>query len=78
MDWLNNPRTDIEKRIKQLEARAAFLRKFRGLGSIDYENGVAARFYPSMTPKKMREKAGKLLDRTRKELDLKRKQLKNF
>ena len=78
MEWNNNPRIDIERRIKQLEARVKFLLPFRSLGSISYESGIAARFYPSIRPRKQFDKAGRLLKATHKELNLKRKQLKSF
>jgi len=76
--FYDNPRVDIEKRIKQLDMRIAFLLKYRGMGSIDYENGEAVRFYPSLMPKEKRDQAGRLLDICRKESDMKWKQLKSF
>ncbi len=78
MDWNNNPRIDLEKRVKQLEGRISLLRRFTGMGSIDYENGVAVRFYPSLMPKKKVEKARRLIGTCRHELGIKQKQLKSF
>jgi hypothetical protein len=78
MDWDNNPRVDLERRIKQLERRLDFLRRFTGLGSIDYENGVAARFYPSLTPKKKVEQGRRLIKACQAEYSMKWKQLKSF
>lgn len=78
MTLTDNPRVDIEKRIKQLYRRMHFVLVWRGLGSIDYENGVAARFYPSLMPRKKREQAGRMLRVIHKEINLKEKQLKSF
>eukprot|EP01037_Dinobryon_pediforme_P011468 gene11468-11562_t len=60
---------NIEKRIKQLNARIKFLLRYRRLGGIDYVNGAAARFYPSLTPKKQYDKSGRLLVIARAELN---------
>ncbi len=78
MDLLNNPRVDIEKRIKQLEKRLIFLINYTRPGIIDFEDGVAVRFYPMLMPGKKREKAQRLLKLVQKEFALKTKQLKSF
>jgi len=79
MDWNNNPRVDLEKRVKQLERRIGFLHRFTGLGSIDRDDsGVAVRFYPSLLPKNKVEKARRLIKACHSEMSIKWKQLKSF
>lgn len=79
MDWLNNPRIDIENRIKQLDKRFHWLLSFVSSGCINFGvNGVATAFYPTTINRKKRDKAIILKDVTYKQLQLKRAQLRTF
>lgn len=77
--WDDNPRIDIEKRIKQLQKRISCIIPWISRGSIYFgSQGAAEKFYPSMISRSKRDKATRLLAICRAELNLKQKQLKSF
>jgi len=74
----DNPRVDIEKRIRQLKKRQSALLSIRWPGLIQFEKGIAGGFYPTIVSNKKLDQAGRLLNQVNKELTLKHKQLKSF